>query len=183
MTIEQVIGQVDTLKPNSYSDEEKRIWLKRLEQRIILEIVNTHEPEPPKNNFGDAYCDGEINEEDIALIKVFAGKNAVPTEKEFTASDVDGDGKITVVDANLVRKYISGELDEFPVGRTDVGHLTAPAPYDEVYLRWLEAQIDYANGEIERYNNSITAFNHAYSAFERYYNRTHLPIRKKMKYF
>ena len=156
MTIEQVIGQVDTVKPNSYSDEEKRIWLKRLEQRIILEIVNTHEPEPPKNNFGDAYCDGEINEEDIALIKVFAGKNAVPSEKEFTASDVDGDGK---------------------------RHLTAPAPYDEVYLRWLEAQIDYANGEIERYNNSITAFNHAYSAFERYYNRTHLPIRKKMKYF
>ena len=83
MTIEQVIGQVDTLKPNSYSDEEKRIWLKRLEQRIILEIVNTHEPEPPKNNFGDAYCDGEINEDDIALIKVFAGKNAVPTEKSL----------------------------------------------------------------------------------------------------
>lgn len=54
--------------------------------------------------------------------------------------------------------------------------LLAPAPYDEVYLRWLEAQIDLANGEIDKYNASIMLFNTEYEAFENYYNRNHLPL-------
>ena len=59
--------------------------------------------------------------------------------------------------------------------------LLIPAPYDEVYFRWLEAQIDYANGEYGRYNNSITMFNASYNAFANYYNRTHMPIGQKIK--
>lgn len=54
--------------------------------------------------------------------------------------------------------------------------LLVPAPYDEVYLRWLGAQIDYSNEEINKYNASITMFNTAYEGFEKYYNRTHMPI-------
>lgn len=61
--------------------------------------------------------------------------------------------------------------------------LLIPAPYDEVYLRWLEAQIDYANGEYGKYNNSITMFNNAYASFANFYNRTHMPIGKKLKFF
>ena len=53
--------------------------------------------------------------------------------------------------------------------------LLVPAPYDDVYLRWLEAQIDYTNGEYRKYNNSSTAYNDAYTAFQKYYNRTHMP--------
>ena len=61
--------------------------------------------------------------------------------------------------------------------------LIAEAPYDSVYLSWLEAKIDYANGEFNKYNNSATAYNTDYSAFERYYNRTHMPIGTKLKFF
>lgn len=62
--------------------------------------------------------------------------------------------------------------------------LIAPAPYDEIYVRWLEAQIDYANGEMGRYNNSMAMFNTAMDSFYRYYHREHLPLQKnKMKYF
>lgn len=57
------------------------------------------------------------------------------------------------------------------------------APYDSLYLYWLESQIHYANTEHEKYNNSIAMFNTAYSAYERYYNRTHIPKTVKMKYF
>lgn len=56
--------------------------------------------------------------------------------------------------------------------------LLISAPYDDIYLRWLEAQIDYANGEYGKYNNSLVAYNDAYSAFQKYYNRTHMPISK-----
>ena len=60
--------------------------------------------------------------------------------------------------------------------------LIIPAPYDDIYIRWLEAQIDYNNSEIGKYNNSMAMFNSAYGNYERYYNRTHMPIGKKIKY-
>ena len=73
----------------------------------------------------------------------------------------------------------SGYDDDTPVST----ELLVPAPYDEVYLRWMEAQIDYHNGEFGRYNNSVTMFNNAYSAYERSYNRTHMPLGNKLKFF
>ena len=61
--------------------------------------------------------------------------------------------------------------------------LLIPEPYAEVYLRWMEAQIDYFNGEYNKYNNAITMFNTAFEAYKNYYNRTHMPKSQKFKYF
>ena len=61
--------------------------------------------------------------------------------------------------------------------------LLAPAPYDEMYLRWLEAQIDYANNEFGKYNNAIEMYNTAWQAYRNHYNRTHMPISKRMQFF
>ncbi|MGM9605296.1 MAG: hypothetical protein ACI3XG_09540 [Faecousia sp.] len=36
--------------------------------------------------------------------------------------------------------------------------LSVPAPYDGLYLRWLEAQIDYTNQEYLKYNNAMALF-------------------------
>ena len=54
--------------------------------------------------------------------------------------------------------------------------LLVPAPYDEMYLRWLEAMIDYHNSDDDRYNNAITLFNNAYEGYKKHYTRTHMPI-------
>ena len=61
--------------------------------------------------------------------------------------------------------------------------LLAEAPFDEMYLRWLEAQIDLAHRENGSYNDSISLFEAAYQAYEKYYNRTHMPLGRKIKYF
>ena len=61
--------------------------------------------------------------------------------------------------------------------------LLVPAPYDDIYLKWLEAMIDYTNGEYGKYNNSLVAYNDAYDLYQRHYNRTHMPKGKKFKYF
>lgn len=53
--------------------------------------------------------------------------------------------------------------------------LLVDPPYDDIYIRWLEAQIDYYNGEIARYNNSAMMYQAAYDAYQRYYNRNHMP--------
>lgn len=60
--------------------------------------------------------------------------------------------------------------------------LLVQAPFDDIYLRWLEAQIDYANAEYNKYNNSIIMFNSAYEVFANYYNRNHMPAARGTRF-
>lgn len=57
------------------------------------------------------------------------------------------------------------------------------APYEELYVTWLESKIDYANGEYVKYNNSITRFNDLYTNFDNDYNRNHMPLGKRIRYW
>ena len=67
---------------------------------------------------------------------------------------------------------------------TDVyTELLVPAPFDEMYLQWLEARIDYANGEYDKYNNAILMYQTTYDGYANYYNRNHMPKGKKMRFF
>ena len=61
--------------------------------------------------------------------------------------------------------------------------LLVERPFDEIYIRWLEMQIDYATGEIDRYNNSAELYNEAWKAFRNEYNRTHRPLGTAFRYF
>lgn len=61
--------------------------------------------------------------------------------------------------------------------------LLVKAPYDVLYVHWLESRIDYNNGEYGRYNNTLTAYTDVFEAFERHYNRTHMPKGSKLKFF
>ena len=49
-------------------------------------------------------------------------------------------------------------------------------PYTDVYLYYIEAQIDKSNGEYDRYSNHMALFNASYQEFENHYHRTHMPI-------
>ena len=60
--------------------------------------------------------------------------------------------------------------------------LLVPSPHDEMYLRWMEAQIDYHNGEYDKYNNAIIMFNSAYEVFAAYYNQTHKPVSRGSRF-
>lgn len=62
-------------------------------------------------------------------------------------------------------------------------NLLITAPYEDAYLHWMEAKIDYYNREYGAYNNAIEMFNTIYKSFQDYYNRTHMPYGQKFKYF
>ena len=103
------------------------------------------------------------------------------TEKVKWLSTLDG-----IVKAEIIDTHEGGENVTFN-GYDETTPLTQelliPHPYDDVYIKWLESQIDYANGEYGKYNNTIAVYNQALADFERAYNRTHMPIGKKFKYF
>jgi hypothetical protein len=122
MTLIEAITRIDTLKPNTYAQQEKVKWLSTLDGIIKHEIIDTHEG-------GD----------DVAF---------------------DGYDENT----NLATE------------------LLVPAPYDDIYIRWLETRIDYTNGEYARYNNGVGAYNDAYNAYSAYYNRTHMQRKRKWLY-
>jgi hypothetical protein len=102
-------------------------------------------------------------------------------EKIKWLSSLDG-----VIKSEIIDSHEGGEDVVFD-GYDEFAELTTvllvPAPYDDIYLRWLDAQIDYNNGEYDKYNNSITAYNDAYNLYQRHYNRTHMPKGKKFKFF
>ena len=123
MKIIEAINRIDSLKHNTYTQNEKVAWLSRLDSMVKRLIIDTHE-------------DGE----DITFIG----------------------------------------YDDTTDLKTE---LLVPAPFDEMYLRWLEAQIDYTNGEYDKYNNSILMYQAAYDGYANYYNRNHMPKGKKIKFY
>ena len=54
--------------------------------------------------------------------------------------------------------------------------LLAEDAYADMYVKWLFAQIDFANAEMSRYNNSFAMYNVLYDAFARSYTRKHMPL-------
>lgn len=102
-------------------------------------------------------------------------------EKIKWLSTLDG-----IVKAEIFDTHEEGEGKDFK-GYDEMTALTkellVPHPYDDIYIRYLEMQIDYANGEYGKYNNSKTVYNEAFGEFVKYYNRTHKPISKRFTHF
>lgn len=104
-----------------------------------------------------------------------------PTEKIKWLSTLDGNIKKNIIDTHQNgESVVFNGYDE----NTDLStQLLVPAPYDDIYLFYLESKIDYWNGEIRKYNNSNAMFSNALELFSKYYNRMNLPLGRNMKYF
>lgn len=95
-------------------------------------------------------------------------------------STLDGVIKNNIIDTHEGNAVVfEGYNEDTP---TDT-EMLVPAPYDTIYIYWLQSQIYYWNQELGKYNNSITMYNTTYSEYEKYYNRTHEPLKHKFKFF
>lgn len=119
--------------------------------------------------------------EAINKIDTLKPNSYTQTDKIKWLSNLDGIIKKEIIDTHEGSENVTFSGYDVDTALDTV--LLVPTPYDDIYVKWLEAQIDYANGETPKYNNSMIMYNTAYSAFERYYNRTHMPIGKSIKFF
>lgn len=112
--------------------------------------------------------------EAISSLDALKFNTYAPSDKVKWLSRLDSMVKKQVIDAHEGADAVSftGYDDNTSLDT----ELLVPTPYDEMYLRWMEAQIDYHNGEYEKYNNAIIMFNTAFEAYQRYYNGIHKPV-------
>lgn len=95
-------------------------------------------------------------------------------EKLRWLSTLDGLVKTLILDTHAGNK--ATPFHPYNTATPDDTLLLVPEPYDELYLWWLAAQIDYHNGEMTAYNNSIALFNTGYSVFAEAYTRKYSPL-------
>ena len=102
--------------------------------------------------------------------------NTYPREEKIAwLSELDG-----MVNAQILgAQGAAVELTPYDPVADGEKTLLVPAPHDRMYLYWLEAKMDYYNGEYTRYNNAISLFNTAFRSYGDAYNRSRkLPAAK-----
>ena len=103
------------------------------------------------------------------------------TDKLAWLSSLDGQIRAEIIDTHEGGDDV--EFTGYDASTDQNTEMLVPAPFDEMYIRWLEAQIDYANEEYDRYNNSILMYQTAYDGYSSWYNRNHMPKSKSIQYF
>ncbi len=99
--------------------------------------------------------------------------NDYEKEKINWLSTLDMQIKTEILDG-----YEGNENLEFDGYDQDVStetELLVPAPFDEMYIYYLLAKIDYHNNEFDKYDINITTFDALFDNYRRYYIRTHKP--------
>ena len=162
MKLIEAINEVDKLKPNMYGLPEKIKWLSRLDRRIFEQILLTH----------------EMSE---AEMQPFLPEN---TEEEETPQDpmeavIALDLPFPPAPENPYAKLVFPPYTE----EDQEKELLVGEPYDELYVHWLAAQIDWNNMEYASFNNTNAMFESVYGAFRNAYNQSHRPLGAQKRYF
>lgn len=123
-------------------------------------------------------------------MKIIEAINITDTKIPNLCSQSDKLRWLSTVDWTVKREIIDGHEGCEEVTFTGYGEdtdldteLLVPAPYDVLYLHALEAQIHDANAEHDRYNNATGKYNAALLEYRNYYNRQHMPLGSKLKFF
>lgn len=81
------------------------------------------------------------------------------------------------VEGQILHEIFLLALSEItPYATTPTEALAAPYPYDGIYLLWMEAQVDFANGEYERYTNTMQRYNTAWNDLARHIAKCIRPV-------
>ena len=99
--------------------------------------------------------------------------DAIAKADSFRLNTIDEETKskwVYTVDCGVAEMmHVARPTESFPEDR----ELLMEAPHDEIYVYYLNAMIDYHNGELELYRNDITVFEDAMRQAGAWYQRNH----------
>ena len=99
-------------------------------------------------------------------------------------SRLDRQIKLEIYDTHeLLEDEAEIELNGYTADTPSDTELLVPAPYDEMYVHYLAAQIDYYNREYDGFQATNAMFGTCYDSFRNKYNATHRPKSTKKIYF
>jgi len=93
--------------------------------------------------------------------------------KQLWLRTLDGQLRREVVALHQGAEHAAGGAD---LAQNEEQPLLAAEPDSQLYLYWLMAQIDLAEGEIARYTNSMQLYNTALAGYAARYKAGHLPL-------
>lgn len=180
MKLGEAIRKIDELKHNTYTHGEKIAWLSQLDGNIKAMAIDTHEHQTKEEAIAALIAEDAAKHE-AAVLEYMKANKVTREEAEIALSHANYSYAEAKEQVELTRMDIlfSGYTEETNPDTV----LIVPAPYDALYLYWLEAQIDYYNGEMDRYNNAAGRFTLAQQEFIDHYHRTHRPISANKRFF
>ena len=183
MRLVELIRKVDAYKPNSFSNEQKTDWINEIEGRVYTDALLTSVYDFTPLTYQERFI------YNVPYTGLEAGayyftlrwyENGLPVEesRQFTLALPLEYGQQLLWDGSRLlsikgRDQVEIATSEGSGGtqlkmRDNSDELFVPAPHDKLYRYFLEAMIDYHNGETNRYMNASQLFNDAWDDFITY---------------
>ena len=186
MRLVTLISKVDAYKPNSFSNEQKTDWVNEVEGKVYTDVLLMSHLDFIPLRYREDY-EYTAPEEGLSVgsyhFKISGYQNGLPNNASytFTLSDDLPAGAVLVWDGNTLTTDIgvipvsSGNAGEELVFTDMSDELIVDPPHDKLYAYYLEAMIDFHNGEADRYANTMQLFNDAWDDFVGYICYTYAP--------
>lgn len=87
--------------------------------------------------------------------------------------------KINIIDTH---EGESADFNGYTLDTDGETELLVLAPYDDIYIDWLDVQNELLAKDYKRYNNAVEVYDTKYQEYASYYNRTRMPLPSKIKY-
>ncbi len=97
--------------------------------------------------------------------------NQVDAQTHNTCTIPEKIGWLSTLEGLAQALLFGAAFDGYKLTETNA-ELKIPAPFDEVYLYWLEAKIHYANGDFTRFNNCNAMFAAAWQRYAAFVHRS-----------
>ena len=203
MKLTDVIAYCDRIKPNAFTDEDKARWISEVDGMVTTEVmllrpgefrpyvlaasfqatgicfptgnlIRFKEPVPDEFSVGGMLT--LTVDESTHDSLYFENSAAASGIFQHRIRAISADGCEITLDA----EFPETGIDEDPAlwtltfdGR-EIELLVRP-PHDKIYAAYVEAMIDFANGEYTKYQNTYSLFNGHWGEFCRWYSRNFRP--------
>ena len=193
MTIQQLFDYVDEVKPNTYTNAIKTVWLNEVEGKVQTEVFLLNDKDCFAYNysatvttpitFPDEHTVGIADKSVLAQFRP-GGKITMTGTGIYTGNNLTGAVIQSVNADGLVFTETFTETGDTEVSTAlafngSSCELLVEFPHDKLYREYIKARIDYENGEYDKYAATMEMFNNFWGEFMRWFARTYCPAGRR----